>query len=138
LHPKLQADARVQCFEGVNARDVTGSAFEAASTPHSFGFVTGDLSFITSTHVLPTLAHYLAPTGHLLLLIKPQFELQPAQIGKGGIVKDERHFAEVETRIRKACREQFLQVRGYFQSPIKGGNGNTEFFVWAVPSEDVA
>jgi 23S rRNA (cytidine1920-2'-O)/16S rRNA (cytidine1409-2'-O)-methyltransferase len=138
LHAKLQADARVQCFEGVNARDVTGSAFEAAATLHGFDFVTGDLSFITSTHVLPTLARYLAPGGDLLLLIKPQFELQPAQIGKGGIVKDVRHFAEVETRIRKACREQFLQVRAYFQSPIKGGNGNTEFFVWAQPSEEVA
>jgi 23S rRNA (cytidine1920-2'-O)/16S rRNA (cytidine1409-2'-O)-methyltransferase len=138
LHPKLQADARVQCFEGVNARDVTGSAFEAAATPNGFDFVTGDLSFITSTHVLPTLERYLAPGGDLLLLIKPQFELQPAQIGKGGIVKDVRHFAEVETRIRTCCASLGLGVRAYFQSPIKGGNGNTEFFVWAQPSKDVA
>jgi 23S rRNA (cytidine1920-2'-O)/16S rRNA (cytidine1409-2'-O)-methyltransferase len=131
LHLRLRADARVQCFEGVNARDVQDSAFAAAHAPRSFGLVTGDLSFITSTHVLPTLAQYLAPTGQLLLLIKPQFELQPAQIGKGGIVKDARHFAEVETRIRTACIALGLKVRGYFQSPISGGNGNTEFFVWA-------
>jgi 23S rRNA (cytidine1920-2'-O)/16S rRNA (cytidine1409-2'-O)-methyltransferase len=120
VHPKIRGDARVTCFEGINARDVAGSAFEAHATPHSFGFITADLSFITSTHVLPTMVNYLAPGGHLLVLVKPQFELQPAQIGKGGIVKDERHFAEVGLKVQK-----------YFQSPIKGGNGNTEFFVWA-------
>jgi len=131
LHPKLAADPRVQAFEGINARDVAGTAFAAAVAPQSFGFVTGDLSFISSTHVLPTLVQYLAPLGHLLLLVKPQFELQPPQIGKGGIVRDKALFQEVETRIRQACREQTLQLRAYFQSPITGGNGNTEFFVWA-------
>ena len=131
LHPKLQADARVVCFEGVNGRDVAGSAFAAAHTPHSFGFVTADLSFITSTHVLPTMVEYLAPGGDLLVLIKPQFELQPAQIGKGGIVKDKAHFVEVENRIWQACKGLGLKVQKYFESPIKGGNGNTEFFVWA-------
>jgi len=131
LHPKLAADERVQAFEGTNARDVAGTAFAAAVAPQSFGFVTGDLSFFSSTHVLPTLVHYLAPLGHLLLLVKPQFELQPPQIGKGGIVRDKALFQEVETRIRQACRQQSLQLRAYFQSPITGGNGNTEFFVWA-------
>jgi len=131
LHPKLAADPRVSSFEGVNARDVKGSAFEAANAPHSFGFVTADLSFITSTHVLPTMVEYLAPGGHLLVLVKPQFELQPAQIGKGGIVKDKAHFAEVETRLWQACKGLGLKVQKYFESPIKGGNGNTEFFVWA-------
>ena len=131
LHAQLAADPRVQSFEGINARDVAGTAFAAAIAPQSFGFVTGDLSFISSTHVLPTLVHYLAPLGHLLLLVKPQFELQPHQIGKGGIVRDKALFQEVETRIRQACRQQSLQLRAYFQSPITGGNGNTEFFVWA-------
>jgi 23S rRNA (cytidine1920-2'-O)/16S rRNA (cytidine1409-2'-O)-methyltransferase len=131
LHPKLQADPRVEAFEGLNARDVKGTAFEAAHVPHSFGFVTADLSFITSTHVLPTMVEYLAPGGHLLVLVKPQFELQPAQIGKGGIVKDKAHFAEVETRLWQACKGLGLKVQKYFESPIKGGNGNTEFFVWA-------
>jgi 23S rRNA (cytidine1920-2'-O)/16S rRNA (cytidine1409-2'-O)-methyltransferase len=131
LHPKLAADPRVSSFEGTNARDVKGSAFEAANTAHSFGFVTADLSFITSTHVLPTMVEYLAPGGHLLVLVKPQFELQPAQIGKGGIVKDKAHFAEVETRLWQACKGLGLKVQKYFESPIKGGNGNTEFFVWA-------
>jgi len=131
LHPKLQADERVTSFEGQNARDVEGSPFAASYEPHSFNFVTGDLSFITSTHVLPTMVEYLAPGGDLLVLIKPQFELQPAQIGKGGIVKDKVHFIEVENRLWQACKAHGLKVQKYFESPIKGGNGNTEFFVWA-------
>ncbi|UUX96476.1 TlyA family RNA methyltransferase [Aquabacterium sp. J223] len=131
LHPRLAADARVEPHEGLNARDVRGSGFAAAHAEHSFDLVTGDLSFITSTHVLPTMVAYLKPGGHLLLLVKPQFELQPAQIGKGGIVRDPAHFAEVETRLWQACKGLSLHVQQYFRSPIQGGNGNTEFFVWA-------
>jgi 23S rRNA (cytidine1920-2'-O)/16S rRNA (cytidine1409-2'-O)-methyltransferase len=140
LHPQLAADPRVECHEGVNARDVTGSTFAAAHAEGSFDIVTGDLSFISLTLVLPTLRRYLKPAGHLLLLVKPQFELQPEHIGKGGIVKHARSFQDVETRIRKACVANGLTVRDYFQSAVTGGGhgvtaGNTEFFVWAQPLE---
>ena len=134
LHPQLAADARVQLYEGVNARDVVGSAFATDHAQHSFGFVTGDLSFISLTLVLPTLAAYLSAEGQMLMLVKPQFELQPEHIGKGGIVKDSASFVVVETRIRTACKALSLKVKGYFRSPITGGNGNTEFFVWAQSS----
>jgi 23S rRNA (cytidine1920-2'-O)/16S rRNA (cytidine1409-2'-O)-methyltransferase len=138
LHARLTSDERVTCFEGVNARDVSGSAFAAQHAEGSFDLITGDLSFISLTLVLPTLARYLAPGGHLLLLVKPQFELQPEQIGKGGIVKDKASFAIVETRIRAACRELSLKTKAYFQCAIAGGGhgnsaGNTEFFIWAQP-----
>lgn len=140
LHPKLAADPRVECHEGVNARDVTESSFAAAHAEGSFDIVTGDLSFISLTLVLPTLRRYLKPTGHLLMLVKPQFELQPEHIGKGGIVKHASSFQEVESRIRQACADSGLAVRDYFQSAITGGGhgvaaGNTEFFVWAQPLE---
>lgn len=134
LHPQLRDDPRVDCFEGTNARDVRGTPFEAAAAGRPFALVTGDLSFISLTLALPTLAGCAAADGQLLLLVKPQFELQPAQIGKGGIVRDRAQFQVVETRIRAACRALGLQVRGYFRSPVTGGNGNTEFFVWARPS----
>lgn len=134
LHPRLAADARVTCFEGVNARDVGSSAFEALAVRRPFALVTGDLSFISLTLVLPTLVQCLAPNGQLLLLVKPQFELQPGQIGKGGIVRDTALFAVVQTRIRTACAALDLHVADYFRSPITGGNGNTEFFVWARPA----
>ena len=143
LHPQLIADPRVECHEGVNARDVTGSAFAAAHAEGSFDVVTGDLSFISLTLVLPTLRRYLKPTGQLLMLVKPQFELQPEHIGKGGIVKNARSFQEVETRIRAACIENRMKVRDYFQSAVSGTGhgvtpGNTEFFVWAQPVMSVA
>jgi len=53
-------------------------------------------------------------------------------IGKGGLVKDASSFQLVETRVRQSCREAGLWVRGYFASPIAGGDGNNEFFVYAT------
>jgi 23S rRNA (cytidine1920-2'-O)/16S rRNA (cytidine1409-2'-O)-methyltransferase len=129
----LAADARVVCHEGINARDVSGSAFEASEAPHSFGVVVADLSFITLTHVLPTIDTYLAPGGQAVLLVKPQFELQPEDIGKGGLVKNDSAYPRVETRIRQACKALNLTVHGYFPSTVVGGDGNREFFVWAEP-----
>jgi 23S rRNA (cytidine1920-2'-O)/16S rRNA (cytidine1409-2'-O)-methyltransferase len=131
LASALQGNTRVSSYEGVNARDVSDTAFAADWPEASFGFITADVSFITLTHVLPTLFRYLAPGGDLLALVKPQFELQPDQIGKGGIVRDPALFQDVETRIRSCCRAWPMKVHAYFQSPITGGNGNTEFFVWA-------
>ena len=133
LHPALAADARVQFHEGLNARDVTGSAFEAEHGGERFDLVVADLAFISLTLVLPTIAQYLG--ANALLLVKPQFELQPADIGKGGLVKHTDSYARVETRIREACAEHALVVRGYFESAVTGGDGNREFFAWAVPAE---
>lgn len=127
----LRTDPRVTSYEGINARDVSHTPFAADWPQASFGFVTADVSFITLTHVLPTLFQYLAPGGDVLALVKPQFELQPEQIGKGGIVRDATLFQDVETRIRSCCRAWPMKVHAYFQSPIAGGDGNTEFFVWA-------
>ena len=67
---------------------------------------------------------------------KPQFELQPQDIGKRGLVKPasaEASYARVETRIRDACAALRLTVRDYFASAVTGGDGNREFFVWATP-----
>ncbi|MEQ1683138.1 MAG: TlyA family RNA methyltransferase [Burkholderiaceae bacterium] len=133
LSPALAADARVQLFEGLNARDVSGSAFELETEEHSFDIVVADVSFISLTHVLPTIARYLAPAGRALLLVKPQFELQPVDIGKGGLVKDEAAYPRVEQRIRETCAGLGLTVLAYFASSIDGGDGNREFFVLAEP-----
>ena len=132
LHDRLRADARVRCFEGVNARDTAGSAFEAEFGQATFGLVVGDVSFISLTHVLPTVLRLMAPDGECLLLVKPQFELQPEHIGKGGIVKGQASHAIVETRIWQACKALGLQVKAYFDCALAGGDGNRESFVWAV------
>ncbi|HEY8710534.1 MAG TPA: TlyA family RNA methyltransferase [Burkholderiaceae bacterium] len=134
LSPALAADPRVHSHEGLNARDVSGSGFEQDEPAHSFDLVVADLSFISLTLVLPTLARWLAPTGSALLLVKPQFELQPVDIGKGGLVKDASAYPRVEQRIREACTAQSLTVLDYFASAIDGGDGNREFFAWVRPA----
>ncbi len=97
----------------------------------SFTLVTGDLSFISLTLVLPALVPLLAPQSDLVMLVKPQFELQPGQVGKGGIVRDESLYAVVEQRIRDCCAALGLEVLAWIDSPIQGGDGNREFFVHA-------
>ena len=161
LHASLRADARVVCIEGVNARSLTAAdllehhrralmlaldAAEAAGTLQDqpellaaldadfepvFDFLTGDLSFISLTLVLPAVVRLLKPGGDLLMLVKPQFELQPGQIGKGGIVRDAVHFEFVEKRLRDCCAELGLEVSAWLDSPIEGGDGNREFFIQA-------
>jgi len=135
LHPKMKDDPRVHALEGVNARHLTAEALGDAMPPAGFDLVVGDLSFISLSLVIPALAPLLRPSGILLLLVKPQFELQPEFIGKGGLVKDAASFQLVETRVRQACRDAGLWVRGYFASPIAGGDGNNEFFVHATRDE---
>lgn len=97
-----------------------------------FELITGDLSFISLTLVLPALVPLLAPGGHLLMLVKPQFELQPGQVGKGGIVRDATLYPLVEQKLRDACAALGLQVLGWFDSSIAGGDGNREFFIHAI------
>lgn len=103
----------------------------------AFDFVTGDVSFISLTLVLPAVVRLLKPHGHLLMLVKPQFELQPGQVGKGGIVRDPALFQEVEARIRTSLSELGLEVKGWMDSAIEGGDGNHEFFVHAVQGATV-
>jgi 23S rRNA (cytidine1920-2'-O)/16S rRNA (cytidine1409-2'-O)-methyltransferase len=96
-----------------------------------FDLVAGDVSFISLTLILPAVAPLLAADGELLMLVKPQFELQPGQVGKGGIVRDPALYAVVEARLRDACAALGLAVAGWFDSPIAGGDGNREFFIHA-------
>ena len=137
LHVQLRADARVTAHEKVNARDTL--ALQAVLGPQGepdedvgFDLMVGDLSFISQTLVLPAVLPWVKPGGQVLMLVKPQFELQPGQLGKGGIVKDAALYAEVEQRIRACCADLGLQVLHWLDSPIAGGDGNREFFVHAA------
>ena len=136
LSERLRADPRVVCVEKLNARELSAGALVAAGGAPAappFDLVVGDLSFISQTLVWPAIAPLLKPDAHLLMLVKPQFELQPEQIGKGGLVRDPASHALVEARMRQACAALGWRVLDYFASPITGGDGNREFFVWACP-----
>lgn len=140
LHPRIRADHRVTCVEKVNARELDASVLivesdrqicEEGQKSLKFDLLVGDLSFISLTLVLPALVPLLAPDGDLLMLVKPQFELQPQDIGKGGLVRDPALYARVQERLRTACAGLNLAVAGWFDSPIAGGDGNREFFIHA-------
>ncbi|MCM2250888.1 MAG: TlyA family RNA methyltransferase [Ramlibacter sp.] len=127
LHESLRRDPRVTAIEKVNARELT-----VGEAGGDFDLVTGDVSFISLTLLLPALVPLLKSSGTLLMLVKPQFELQPGQLGKRGIVTDPSRFTQVERRIRDCAAALGLQVRGWYESPIAGGDGNREFFVHAT------
>lgn len=134
LHAKLREDERVVAIEGVNARALSPDDLEEEGESR-FDLIVGDLSFISLTLVLPAVVEFLAEDGRLLMLVKPQFELQPGQVGKGGIVRDESMYAVVEKRLRDACEALDLRVLQWFDSPIAGGDGNREFFIHAVRAD---
>ena len=127
LHPRLRGEARLRCIENLNARELTLDAVGG----ERFDLCVADLSFISLTLVLPALQPL---ADRFLLLVKPQFELQPADIGKGGLVKDEAAYPRVEAKLREAATALGLTVRDYFESSIAGGDGNREFFLFAEAS----
>jgi 23S rRNA (cytidine1920-2'-O)/16S rRNA (cytidine1409-2'-O)-methyltransferase len=140
LHPQLRDDERVLCIEKVNARSLNATELIAAHAQSTraegqigteFDVIVGDLSFISQTLVLPAVVPLLKPGGSLLMLVKPQFELQPGQVGKGGIVTDLSMYTIVEERVRAAHTTLGLTVQAWFESPVKGGDGNREFFIYS-------
>lgn len=134
LHHALRSDPRVTAIEGVNARGLTRAALGAAMPAAGFDLLVADLSFIPLTTVLPALVPLIARAGTLLALVKPQFELQPKDIGKGGLVKSAASYAEVEDKLRVACHQAGLTVADWSPSAVAGGDGNREFFILATPA----
>jgi 23S rRNA (cytidine1920-2'-O)/16S rRNA (cytidine1409-2'-O)-methyltransferase len=125
LHERVRGDPRVTALEGVNARHLSAAQLPRAS----YELVVADLSFISLTLVLDALLPLA--THDLLLLVKPQFELQPGDIGKHGLVNDPVAHGHVKARMEAACRKRGLVLRDYFESTVAGGDGNREHFVWA-------
>jgi 23S rRNA (cytidine1920-2'-O)/16S rRNA (cytidine1409-2'-O)-methyltransferase len=132
LAASLKNHPQVVAIEGINARHITAATLGEHCAQGGFDIIVGDVSFISLTLVLPALAPLLSQQGHLLFLVKPQFELQAEQLSVGGIVRDAALYATVEQRIRIACAACRLHVLDYFDSAIAGGDGNREFFVFAA------
>ena len=131
LTGRLRADPRVVAFEGLHVRELAGSALAQHAPAPGFDLVVADLSFISLAGALAHLAPWLRPGGDALLLAKPQFELGPAHVGKGGIVRDATQLARIEPMFAQSCSGVGWTVRDFFASSIAGGDGNTEFFVHA-------
>lgn len=131
LHPRLQNLPQLVCIEGVNARVLSPADLGAHRPAVGFDLIVCDASFISLTLLLPRFPALLRAGGAVLALVKPQFEVGPEGLGKGGIVRDAGRYPAVEVRIREACASSGLAVDDYFASPLTGTDGNREFFVFA-------
>lgn len=124
---KLRQDARVVVLERTNARRLSPQ-----EVPDPVDGIVCDASFIGLETVLPASLALAAPAAHLVALIKPQFEVGPAEVGKGGIVRDPELHRRVCARIAAWLGQQpGWRVIGVTDSPITGAEGNREFLIAA-------
>jgi 23S rRNA (cytidine1920-2'-O)/16S rRNA (cytidine1409-2'-O)-methyltransferase len=121
---RLREDPRVAVVERLNAREL-----QPADLPWPPELATVDVSFISLTKILPAVARCLAPGGEVLAMVKPQFELGRARVGKG-VVRDPGDRREAILAVALAARDLGLPVRGFASSGLPGPKGNRETFVW--------
>ncbi|MFN4178133.1 TlyA family RNA methyltransferase [Phenylobacterium sp.] len=126
LHPKLAADPRVVSLEATDARDLT-----PALVPEPPDLIVTDVSFIGLAKALPAALALAAGGADLVVLVKPQFEVGPERVGKGGIVTDEAARADAVESVKAFLAGEGWAVRGAGDSPIAGGDGNREVLLWA-------
>lgn len=130
LHEKIKEDTRVEWRDGVNVRSIRHEML-----PFDCSLVVADLSFISLTKVIDPLARVLRPeSGHrepqMILLVKPQFEAGRAEVSRGrGVITDPAVHAAACVAVEESVRDVGLSVVGVTESPIKGGEGNTEFLM---------
>jgi 23S rRNA (cytidine1920-2'-O)/16S rRNA (cytidine1409-2'-O)-methyltransferase len=122
----LRADERVTVIERLNAREMLPS-----DLPFAAGFAAIDVSFISLAKVMPAVAVCLAPGGELLAMVKPQFELGRARVGRG-VVRDAGDRREAVLSVAETARSIGLAVRGFAPSGLPGPKGNIETFVWCA------
>ncbi len=125
LAPSIAADTRVSSYEHLNARtlqldDVGGERFD---------IIVMDVSFISATYILSRFPELLCEGGAAIILIKPQFEVGKAYLGKGGIVRDRSAHLLAVRRVADAVRACGMTPIGLLPSPIEGGDGNREFLL---------
>jgi 23S rRNA (cytidine1920-2'-O)/16S rRNA (cytidine1409-2'-O)-methyltransferase len=132
LAETLRRDHRVVSMEQTNARDLTAKAL-----PEPVSLVTIDVSFISLAKVLGPVMTTLGPGGHIVALVKPQFEAGKGRTDKG-VVRDPAIHQEVLERIVATAREHGLGTRAVIASPILGPEGNREFLVHLAPGPGCA
>jgi len=121
---KLREDSRVVNLERTNIR-----ALEAEQLPQRPSLAVIDASFISLEKVLPPTLDLLSADAEILALIKPQFEVGRGEVGKGGVVRDQRKHDLVIERITAFSASLGLTVRGVVESPVLGPKGNREFLI---------
>ena len=120
----LRNDRRVIVIERLNARGLT-----PADIPWPPSLITVDVSFISLPKLLPALARCLPTDGEIVALVKPQFELGPGRVGRGGVVREGRDRREALRAVARAASETGLAVSGVAPSGLPGPKGNRETFI---------
>jgi 23S rRNA (cytidine1920-2'-O)/16S rRNA (cytidine1409-2'-O)-methyltransferase len=126
---KLRQDTRVVIMDKTNAH-------HAFSLPEKADIATIDVSFISATKVIPNVIEHLKSPAQLIILLKPQFEAEKKEVGKGGIVKDPMVHARVIGRFILWAVNHHLRLRNLISSPITGADGNQEFLLLLEPAGD--
>jgi 23S rRNA (cytidine1920-2'-O)/16S rRNA (cytidine1409-2'-O)-methyltransferase len=127
LHPKVAADPRVVSLEATDARVLT-----TALIPEPPGLIVTDVSFISLAKALPAALALAGPGADLVALVKPQFEVGPDRVGKGGLVSDPAARADAVADVQGFLEAAGWTVRATADSPIQGGDGNRDALLWAV------
>ena len=125
LHPKLREDSRVTVLERTNVRDL-----RCEQLPFRPTFVVCDVSFIGLAKALPPALACAEPGWRALVLVKPQFEAGPADVGKGGVVRDPAVHERVLDDVLARAPGWGARVLGVEPSAVRGPKGNQEFFVY--------
>ncbi len=121
----LRSDERVIVHDRQNVRELT-----VGLIGQPVDLVVGDLSFISLSLVLDALIGVTAPTGDLVLMVKPQFEVGKDRVGRGGVVREPELRIEAVTSIAEAAERRGWGACAVTVSPLPGPSGNVEFFLW--------
>jgi 23S rRNA (cytidine1920-2'-O)/16S rRNA (cytidine1409-2'-O)-methyltransferase len=128
LHPRLRGDTRVTVLERTNARTL-------GELPFAPQLAVCDVSFISVRLALPPVLRLCAPEWQAVVLVKPQFEAGRADVGKGGVVRDDEVRRRVVREVAEAAPSWGASVRGVVDSGLPGPKGNREIFLHLVHSE---
>lgn len=128
---KLRCDERVVNLERTNFRYVMNEEIK-----DKIDFASVDVSFISLKHIFPNLHKFLSENGTAVCLIKPQFEAGKDKVGKKGVVRDKSVHLEVVNKIIELAVENGFSVEGLQFSPIKGPEGNIEYLIYLVKSDN--
>lgn len=124
---RIRNDSHVEVRENTNARFLSPADFDV-----TFDLAVMDVSFISVTKVMPAIVTLIKPDGQMIVLIKPQFEVGRAEVGKGGIVRDPEKQQRVVAEVNAYAESLGLDVCGVMDSPILGAEGNKEFLAHYV------
>ena len=131
LAGEIAGDPRVTECSGVNIRDARADDLGGPAE-----LLVADLSFISLRLVLPVLRDLVEPSGDLVLLVKPQFEVGRERLGKGGVVRSAHNRAMVLEEVAAAARAAGLTTKALRASPIRGATGNAEYLLWLTRRPD--